>query len=69
MTIDTNHLSRGPVFWAANLLVGQELTQTQVWLHEGEYLCLYRISPQAIRDQTPVVRRESRSCGVIGGRR
>ncbi|KAJ4356243.1 uncharacterized protein N0V89_004273 [Didymosphaeria variabile] len=69
VTIDTNHLSRGPVFWAANLLKGQELTAAQLWLHEGEYLCLYRISPQAIRDQTRVVRKESRDYGVIGGRR
>ncbi|KAF1977796.1 hypothetical protein BU23DRAFT_499708 [Bimuria novae-zelandiae CBS 107.79] len=67
VTIDTNHLSRGPIFWAANILAGQELT-TPLWLHEGEYLCLYRISPQAIRDQTPVVRRESRNYGVIGSR-
>ncbi|KAK7183819.1 uncharacterized protein CC84DRAFT_1242080 [Paraphaeosphaeria sporulosa] len=68
VTIDTNHLSRGPVFWAGNLLEGQEMTASQTWLHEGEYLCLYRISPQAIRDQTRVVRKEARSYGVIGGR-
>lgn len=69
VTIDTKHLSRGPVFWAKNILEGQDVSPLEAWLHEGEYLCLYRISPQAIRDQTPVVRRESRSCGVIGGSR
>ena len=68
VTIDTNHLSRGPVFWAANLLAGQELSDTEKWLHAGEYLCLYRISPQAIRDET-LLARTSQSCGVIGGSR
>ncbi|KAF9738036.1 hypothetical protein PMIN06_008509 [Paraphaeosphaeria minitans] len=69
VTIDTNHLSRGPVFWAGNLLEGQEVTASQAWLHEGEYLFLYRIGAQAIRDQTRVVRKETRSYGIIGGRR
>jgi hypothetical protein len=64
--IDTNHLSRGPVFWAAYLLKGQELTATQKWLHDGEYLLLYRIRREAIRNET-LVSKETRGYGAIGG--
>ncbi|KAJ4297887.1 hypothetical protein N0V90_005786 [Kalmusia sp. IMI 367209] len=71
VTIDTNHLPRGPVFWAATILTGQDLSAEQKWLHEGEYLVMYRIGPQAIRDQTLVVKRDTqgwRAPGVVGGR-
>ncbi|KAL1600884.1 hypothetical protein SLS59_005549 [Nothophoma quercina] len=40
------------------------------WLHWGEYLVMYRIPAQAIRDQTPVGRAKKeawRAVGVIGG--
>lgn len=40
------------------------------WLHWGEYLLMYRVPAQAIRDQTPVVRvsdQKWRAPGVIGG--
>ncbi|EUC48250.1 hypothetical protein COCMIDRAFT_71786, partial [Bipolaris oryzae ATCC 44560] len=40
------------------------------WLHWGEYLVMYRIPAQAIRDQTPVAKVGDplrRGVGVIGG--
>lgn len=40
------------------------------WLHWGEYLVMYRIPAQAIRDQTPVAKVGDplrRRVGVIGG--
>lgn len=71
VTIDTNHLPRGPVFWAASILQGQMLSPEERWLHEGEYLVMYRIGPQAIRDETLIVKRDTQSWrapGVIGVR-
>ncbi|KAF2256960.1 hypothetical protein BU26DRAFT_546147 [Trematosphaeria pertusa] len=79
VTVDTKHFARGPVFRAADLLEreaekgaaeGVEVPQEKVWLHWGEYLVMYRIPAQAIRDQTPVARGEEqkwRAVGVIGG--
>ncbi|KAF2130781.1 hypothetical protein P153DRAFT_287611, partial [Dothidotthia symphoricarpi CBS 119687] len=78
VTVDTRHFARGPVFRAADLLrdgegegkekeKGEERAQ---WLHWGEYLVMYRIPAQAIRDQTPVAQGENqkwRAVGVIGG--
>jgi hypothetical protein len=66
VTIDTNHLSRGPVFWAAHLLESQELTDKQKWLHDGECLLMYWITREAIRNQT-LVSKETWSYGAIGG--
>ncbi|KAJ4368844.1 hypothetical protein N0V83_005926 [Neocucurbitaria cava] len=76
VTIDTQHLARGPVFRAADLLKdemaagGKKEVDGDEWLHWGEYLVMYRIPAQAIRDQTPVARganQDWRAVGVIGG--
>jgi hypothetical protein len=70
VTIDTRHLARGPVFRAADLLKEGGGVEGNEWLHEGEYLVMYRIPMQAIRDQTPVARGEGakqNAVGVIGG--
>lgn len=77
VTIDTQHLARGPVFRATDLLKigGKENGGKEAgneWLHRGEYLVMYRIPPQAVRDQTPVARGENqrwRTIGPIGGAR
>lgn len=40
------------------------------WLHWGEYLVMYRIPAQAIRDQTPIAKvgdQKQKGVGVIGG--
>ncbi|KAF2023910.1 hypothetical protein EK21DRAFT_118324 [Setomelanomma holmii] len=80
VTVDTAHLARGPVFRAADLLKdgggasngdgkGREKGGEE-WLHWGEYLVMYRIPAQAVRDQTPVARGEDqewRTVGVIDG--
>jgi hypothetical protein len=75
VTIDTRHLARGPVFRAADLLKdaddskakGEEQDMKE-WLHWGEYLVMYRIPAQAIRDQTPVEKTHRwGAVGVIGG--
>ncbi|KAI4910909.1 hypothetical protein J4E90_007166 [Alternaria incomplexa] len=71
VTVDPAHFARGPVFRAADLLKdaagGKEVAEE--WLHYGEYLVMYRIPPQAIRDETPVCRgtAQRRTVGVIGG--
>ncbi|ORY18769.1 hypothetical protein BCR34DRAFT_449353, partial [Clohesyomyces aquaticus] len=52
--IDTAHLARGPVFRAADLLKDRELTSEEVWMHHSEYLVMYRIPAQAIREETVV---------------
>lgn len=74
VTVDTQHLARGPVFRAADLLKDADIDSKEAegneWLHWGEYLLMYRIPAQAIRDQTPVARgedRRRRTVGVIGG--
>ncbi len=76
VTVDTQHFARGPVFRAVDLLentYGDRKAEDKLerdWLHYGEYLVLYRIPAQAIRDETPVARGESqkwRAVGVIGG--
>ncbi|KAH7392510.1 hypothetical protein BKA66DRAFT_607035 [Pyrenochaeta sp. MPI-SDFR-AT-0127] len=74
VTVDTRHLARGPVFRAADLLKegGSDYKEAEgsEWLHWGEYLVMYRIPAQAIRDQTPVARGEDqrwRTVGTIGG--
>jgi hypothetical protein len=71
VTVDPAHFARGPVFRAADLLrksaSGGEVEGE--WLHWGEYLVMYRIPPQAIRDETPVCRgtdQRWRAVGVIG---
>lgn len=68
VTVDTRHLARGPVFRAADLL--EKESGEESWLHYGEYLVMYRIPAQAIRDQTPVARggdQKWRAPGAIGG--
>ncbi|KAF2658390.1 hypothetical protein K491DRAFT_690129 [Lophiostoma macrostomum CBS 122681] len=63
VTIDTEHLGRGPVFRADDLIenlksagkLKGDLTEMEVELHRGEYLLMYKIPPQAIRDQTRYV--------------
>jgi len=78
VTVDTRHFARGPVFRAADLLekdveegkIGEKMGKEEAWLHFGEYLVMYRIPAQAIRDQTPVARggdQTWRAPGVIGG--
>lgn len=86
VTVDTRHLARGPVFRAADLLAegagadgktvakrrdsSARCDEEEDWLHYGEYLLMYRIPAQAIRDQTPVVKvsdQKWRAPGVIGG--
>jgi hypothetical protein len=75
VTIDTRHLARGPVFRAADLLKDTDDSKSgdkdlvmENWLHWGEYLVMYRIPAQAIRDQTPVERTHKwGAVGVIGG--
>jgi hypothetical protein len=56
MTIDTNHLARGPVFRAADLLKQDSGDEGMEWLHEGEYLFMYRIPIQAVRGQRLVAK-------------
>ncbi|KAJ5063267.1 hypothetical protein J3E72DRAFT_147586, partial [Bipolaris maydis] len=75
VSVDPAHFARGPVFWAADLLregKGGVVVEDAVdeWLHWGEYLVMYRIPAQAIRDQTPVSKVGDplrRGVGVIGG--
>ncbi|KAF2624134.1 hypothetical protein BU25DRAFT_399327 [Macroventuria anomochaeta] len=69
VTVDTRHFARGPVFRAADLLKDASGAKDEC-LHWGEYLVMYRIPAQAIRDQTPVGRGKMetwRAVGVIGG--
>ncbi|KAH6618956.1 hypothetical protein C7974DRAFT_416293 [Boeremia exigua] len=68
VSVDTKHFARGPVFRAADLLKDTD-DNADEWLHWGEYLIMYRIPAQAIRDQTPVGRAKKetwRTVGVIG---
>ncbi|KAJ8116589.1 hypothetical protein OPT61_g2013 [Boeremia exigua] len=68
VTVDTGHFARGPVFRAADLLRDVDAGADD-WLHWGEYLIMYRIPAQAIRDQTSVGRSKKEawpSVGVIG---
>jgi hypothetical protein len=84
VTVDTQHLARGPVFRAADLLQsadqggvaakemgkGRVSQAEQGWLHHGEYLVMYRIPAQAIRDEVKVARVTDQKWwapGVIGG--
>ena len=72
VTVDPAHFARGPVFRAMDILkdsAGGKDANAE-WLHYGEYLVMYRIPPQAIRDETPVCRgadQRWRAVGVIGG--
>ncbi|KAF3008931.1 hypothetical protein E8E13_011324 [Curvularia kusanoi] len=70
VSVDTEHFARGPVFRAADLLKGETAGIVDEWLHWGEYLVMYRIPAQAVRDQTPVGRAAKkeawRAVGVIG---
>jgi hypothetical protein len=65
--VDTRHLARGPVFRAADLLTGGE-GDSEGWVHEGEYLVMYRIPMQAVRGQTVIARGVGKGVGVIGMR-
>ncbi|KAF2741062.1 hypothetical protein EJ04DRAFT_558432 [Polyplosphaeria fusca] len=68
--IDTRHLARGPVFRAADLLSAEVKAADADWLHQGEYLVMYRIPPQAIRIETPFGRPKGEGWmapGVVGG--
>ncbi|KAF1830352.1 hypothetical protein BDW02DRAFT_559142 [Decorospora gaudefroyi] len=74
VTVDTRHLARGPVFRAADLLKDGDdakgVDAGEDWLHWGEYLVMYRIPAQAIRDETPIARgadQRWRAVGVTGG--
>lgn len=69
--IDTRHLARGPVFRAADLLEEKEgeIDESERELHRGEYLIMYKIPPQAIRDETLVGRgavAKWKAVGTIG---
>jgi hypothetical protein len=65
--IDTSHLARGPLFRAANLLDWNTLSDMDKMLHQGEYLIMYKVPPQAITVETPIGRRWSQ-VGAIGSR-
>ncbi|KAF2866111.1 hypothetical protein BDV95DRAFT_459329, partial [Massariosphaeria phaeospora] len=70
VTVDTRHLARGPVFRAVDLLGGSEqhaADQEAEFLHHGEYLVMYKIPAQAIRDQTPVGRGAEGKWKAVGG--
>ncbi|KAL5116211.1 hypothetical protein ACEQ8H_005876 [Pleosporales sp. CAS-2024a] len=58
VTIDTQHLARGPVFRAADILKDSSpsASSAEDWLHEGEYLLMYKIPMQAIRTDEKVWR-------------
>jgi hypothetical protein len=71
--IDTRHLARGPVFRAADLLAEKEaageLTEVDRELHKGEYLIMYKIPPQAVRDETRIGvagQQRWRAVGAVG---
>jgi hypothetical protein len=69
VTVDTRHLARGPVLRAADLLKDGSGKEGDEWLHEGEYLVMYRIPMQAITCQTLVakgVNAAQNAFGVIG---
>lgn len=72
VTVDTQHLARGPVFRAADLLKGEMMGgggkegEGNEWLHWGEYLVMYRIPAQAIRVQTPIARGADQRWGGVG---
>jgi hypothetical protein len=66
VTVDTRHLARGPVFRAADLLKDGKADEQSEWLHWGEYMVMYRIPAQAIRDQTPVARGEDQKWRTVG---
>jgi hypothetical protein len=66
VTVDTRHLARGPVFRAADLLKDGKSDEQSEWLHWGEYLVMYRIPAQAIRDQTPVAKGEDQKWRTVG---
>ncbi|KAJ4381404.1 hypothetical protein N0V86_003755 [Didymella sp. IMI 355093] len=57
--------------WGEEVLVVSNASASEAdeWLHWGEYLIMYRIPAQAIRDQTPIGRGKEawRAVGVIGG--
>jgi hypothetical protein len=63
VTIDTEHLARGPVFRADDLIeslrttgkLEVELSQEEVELHRNEYLLMYKIPPQALINETRYV--------------
>ncbi|KAF2829930.1 hypothetical protein CC86DRAFT_367835 [Ophiobolus disseminans] len=75
--VDTQHLARGPVFRAADLIKegGGSVAEgkdayMEEWLHWGEYLVMYRIPAEAVRDETPIARgadQRWRIVGAIGG--
>ncbi|KAJ4985362.1 hypothetical protein SVAN01_09117 [Stagonosporopsis vannaccii] len=70
VTVDTRHFARGPIFRAADLLKDAD-GKVDEWMHWGEYLVMYRIPAQAIREQMPIgpCRKQARpSVGVIGSR-
>ncbi|USP80944.1 hypothetical protein yc1106_08218 [Curvularia clavata] len=86
VTVDPAHFARGPVFRAADLLRKEASDEIECsnnkkkgrglgdvadeWLHWGEYLVMYRIPAQAIRDQTPIAKvgdQKRKGVGVIGG--
>jgi hypothetical protein len=69
VTIDTQHLGRGPIFRAVDILKDNDTALGQ-WLHHGEYLVLYKIPPQACRNETLVRAGDDqkwKAVGVIGG--
>lgn len=73
VAVDTRHFARGPIFRAADLLIGKEaeLSMAEWELHQGEYLIMYKIPPQAIRTEMAVGRRGSGrplAVGAIGSR-
>ncbi|KAF2848744.1 hypothetical protein T440DRAFT_400506, partial [Plenodomus tracheiphilus IPT5] len=69
--VDSRYLGPGPVFRAEDLLRGEAGGGGGggEWLHRGEYLVMYRIPVQAVRDQRVVARGEGegwRAVGVVG---
>lgn len=55
MEIDTGKLASGPIFRAADLLKGEDLGPEEEGRHWSEYLVLYCIPVEAVREEVLVV--------------
>jgi hypothetical protein len=55
--INTQHLARGPIWRAIDILAGVTLNSMDHWLHEGEYLIFLKVPPEAIVSETFIHKR------------
>lgn len=74
MQVAREHFGAGPVWRAEDVLRRQGEGRENEWMHQGEYLVMYRLEKQAIVSETLVYRggRQSaagRAVRVIGGNR